>query len=290
MNYSNACNILDLSDPFSDKDLKHNYYLKALKYHPDKNNNIEAKHQFQEILDAYNYLNNSKKVFKENDNDYFNILEKFINVILDKNIDINKFLSILNNKYTEISVELLVQLPKNMLLKFHKFVDQYRDILHINKSITNKLEELIKEYTKNDITIILNPSLENLVNDEIYKISIKDETYYIPLWHHELVYELSSNFLIVKCEPNLENYINLDQYNNMYVNLSSSIQNIINNTSITINILNHKYIIPVNELYIKKYQRYTIKNKGISLIDINNIYNVVNRANIFIDIHLTDIS
>ena len=128
MNYHNACNILNLSNQFTYKELKHNYYIKALQFHPDKNSTIEAKNQFQEILDAYNFLNNYKDNFEdtedtpiENGSSYMTLLEKFINGILDKNIDINKILSILNNKYTEISVELLKQFPKNTLLKFHKF-------------------------------------------------------------------------------------------------------------------------------------------------------------------------
>ena len=45
-------------------------------------------------------------------NSYINILEQFISGIIDKNIDINKFLPIVNNKYTELSIEFLKQLPK----------------------------------------------------------------------------------------------------------------------------------------------------------------------------------
>ena len=82
----------------------------------------------------------------------------------------------------------------------------------------------------------------------------------------------------------------LDQYNNLYINLSIIIKNILSENSITINIAEKKYIIPINELYIRKYQRYMLKNQGIALIDINNIYNVEQRANIYVDIHFTDIN
>ena len=113
MNYSIACNILELSDKFTEKELKHNYYLKALLYHPDKNKDLDAKMKFQEVLEAYNFLNKYKDIeinLNENnsnensstENSYIHILEQFINGILDKNIDINKFLLILNKKYSEI--------------------------------------------------------------------------------------------------------------------------------------------------------------------------------------------
>ncbi len=288
MNYNNACNILDLSTSFTDKELRHNYYLKALQYHPDKNSERDAKERFQEVLDAYNYLNQHKPEVDSNEYTYFGILEKFINGITDKNVDIKHFVSILNNKYTEISVQLLKKLSKDSLLKIHIFIKQYSDILHINETIYTTIGELIKGYTKNDTIIILKPTLENLMNDEIYKLAFNDEIYYIPYWHHELVYDISNTSLIVECEPNIPDYITLDNYNNLYINISMSAESILNQSNILINIIDKKYIIPINELYIRKYQRYTLKN-GISLIDTNNIYNVENRANIYVDIHFTDI-
>ena len=69
MNYNNACNILDLNITFNERELKHNYYMKALKFHPDKNKDINAKKDFQEILDAYEYLKDSKNIDNDNDND-----------------------------------------------------------------------------------------------------------------------------------------------------------------------------------------------------------------------------
>ena len=294
MNYNKAINILELVDGFTEKELKHNYYLKALQFHPDKNNETDANEKFQEILDAYIFLKKYKNIYNpgdneretdgENDNSYTKILEQFINGILNKNIDANNFLSILNNKCSEISIELLQHFSKDTLLKLHQFVSKYSDILHINKDIVQKLEILIKDYTKNDTIQIINPSLENLINDEIYKLDFGKETYYIPTWHHELIYEISDNLLIVQCEPDLPEYITLDQYNNLYVNLSMTIKSILNDDSITINIGTKKYIIPINELYIRKYQRYIFKHQGISLINTKEIYNIDNRANVYVDI------
>ena len=225
----------------------------------------------------------------EKDNSYVNILEQFINGILNKNIDTNNFLSILNNKCSELSIELLQHFSKDTLVNLHKFVDKYSDILHINKDIVQKLEILIKDYTKNDTIQSINLSLENLINDEIYKLEIEDEIYYIPTWHHELVYEISGNLLIVQCVPDLPEYITLDQYNNLYVNLSMTIKSILNDDSITINIGTKKYIIPINELYIRKYQRYIFKSQGMSLINTKEIYNIDIRANVYVDICLTDV-
>jgi hypothetical protein len=292
MDYCNACNKLDLVDGFTEKELKHNYYLKALQYHPDKNTDADAKKKFQEILAAYDFLKKHKDTYsfpENNENSYSNILEQFISGILDKNIDTNNFLSILNNKCSEISIELLQHFSKDALLKLHKFANLYSDILHINKDIIQKLEILINDHTKNDIIQNIRPSINNLIDNDIYKLCYEGEIYYIPMWHHELVYELSGNLLIVQCEPQLPEYITIHQYNNLYVNLSTTVKSILNDNSITINIGEKKYIIPVSELYIRKYQRYIFKREGIPLVDMNEVYNVENKANIYVDICLTDV-
>lgn len=293
MNYNKACDILNLPKTFSQRELRHNYYINALKYHPDKNSGEDSGEKFQEILDAYNYLSvnreseDSDKEFEKYS--YFNILENFINGITDKNVDIKNFINILNNKYLDISLQLLKKLSKDSLLKIRIFIKQYGDILHINETISDTIEKLIKKHIENDMVIVIKPTLENLINDDIYKLSYRDEIYYIPMWHHELVYDISSTSLIVKCEPNIPEYITLDNYNNLYINISMSITSIINQENISINIIDKNYIIPVKDLYIRKYQRYTIK-KGISLIDTSNIYNVDHRANIYLDINFMDIN
>ena len=294
MNYGDACKILDLPSTFTCKELKHNYYLKALRYHPDKNPEVDATNKFQEVLDAYIFLNKYKDIIDDYDegidNSYLNIFEKFIGGVLNKNIDIKHFSKILNNKCSEITIEILKHFSHNTLLKLHEFVEKYADILYINREIVERLNELINNNnTSNDIIKEINPTLDNLMNNDIYIINHDDEIYYIPMWHHELVYELSGNSLVVYCEPELPEFMSIDQYNNIYVNLSMTLESILNDTSIEIVIGERQYIISVSELYIKKYQRYTFKQQGISVINIDDVYNVDKRANIYIDIHLSDI-
>ena len=297
MIYHDARIILDLPELFDEKILKQHYYLKALKYHPDKNHDIDANKQFQEVLEAYNYLRDHSSFKCDNDfsysslsddnNDHSNYLYIFENFIsgIDKNIDISKLLSIINNNYTEFSLKLLKQLPKNILLSLHKFVNQNADILHINMAISTELDKLIAQHTQDDSIVIVNPTIDNLLNDDAYKLQFNGETYFIPLWHHELVYDTSGQSLIVQCEPVLPDYINLDQYNNIYVALSINLSSIFKKEYLDLNIGLKTYKIPVAELYMRKHQRYTIKKTGISLINTRDIYNINERANIVVDIH-----
>ena len=68
-----------------------------------------------------------------------------------------------------------------------------------------------------------------------------------------------------------------------------SICDIFNQTNIDISIGGNSYIIPVKELLIKKNQRYIIRKRGIANVNIRDIFNIKNRADICIDIKFTDI-
>ena len=49
MNYHEACNILNLSNNFTNKQLKNNYYMLALQYHPDRNIDKDTKTEFSRV-------------------------------------------------------------------------------------------------------------------------------------------------------------------------------------------------------------------------------------------------
>ena len=293
MNYNKASHILNLDNNFSTKELKETYYNQALKFHPDRNREKDTTETFQEIQSAYTYL----LKFHNQDIDlninstitYTDLVKQFLDGIINKNLDSECFLNLINNKCNEITIDLFKTLPKTTLLNFKNIADRYSSTLNISNDITNKISQLVKECTKDDNVILLNPNLSNLINDEVYKLDISGEIFYIPYWHHELIYDLSYNSLIVQCEPKLPSYINIDKYNNLYINISTSIISIINTNNIDILIDNKKFYIPIKELKIIKYQRYTILNQGIPMINTNNIYSIYNRGSIYSDITFTDI-
>lgn len=309
MNYLRACKILDLSEKFNYKQLKHNYYIKALKYHPDKNVGNNTNEYFQEINAAYNYLNNieynannannanmrTNESSYTNDtlnkkNEYIEVLKDFLNNIVTKNLDIERFINILNSKCENITTELLKTLPKNSLLNFKILAKQYSSILNISNELIEKINNIAEEFTKNDNTILLNPTLSNLLNDELYIYNYKDEKIYIPYWHHELVYDLSDNSLIVQCNPKLPDCAIIDKYNNLYISISCNIKDIIYTNNIEITIANKLFNIPIKELKIIKKQRYALYNIGIPEINKKNIYSIETRSSIFFDITFNDIN
>ena len=306
MDYHRACKILYLPEKFNYKQLKHNYYIEALKYHPDKNIGNNTNEYFQEINAAYKYLENiqynvdDKNIYTNDSsytnnnlnkkNEYIEVLKDFLNNILTKNLDIDRFINILNSKCENITIELLKTLPKTSLLNFRILVKQYYSILNISNELVEKINNIAEEFTKNDNLIILNPTLSNLLNDELYIYNYKEEKIYIPYWHHELVYDLSDNSLIVQCHPKLPDCANIDNYNNLYISISCNLKDIIYTNNIEVTIANKLFNIPIKDLKIIKKQRYTLYNIGIPEINKKNIYSIENRASIFFDIIFNDIN
>ena len=160
-----------------------------------------------------------------------------------------------------------------------------------NSFLTNRIVSIIKKLSlnilqKNNIYII-NPTISNLLNSDIYKLTIANECVYVPLWHNELAYENA----IIKIYPILDNNITLDNnnalhytYKNKFSTLLEAISNNVN--SITISLDNNNYIININTLKITKYQIYIIENEGIPIINNNNILDNSIKGSIIFHIHL----
>jgi curved DNA-binding protein CbpA len=295
MNFKNACSILQINSTFSEIDLKKTYRILALKYHPDKNphNQKESEEKFKEIQESYEFLNNYlqyNKEIKDTKLDYNSIFSDFISSFFNNSSpEINDIIKIILRDGQNASIKIFEKLDKETAIKIFEFINTYQHILYISKETVDKLKEIINKKIENDNIIILNPSLEDLLNDNIYVLTFEEEKYFIPLWHDEIYYKnkKNNNDIVIKCIPELPNNISLDNNNNLIINVSFSINEILNKDVLTYNIGNIVYNINVSKLYIKSIQEYLIKGKGISLIQPNNIYDNSVKGNVIFVIFLT---
>lgn len=311
MDFQSAIKILELSHSFSLIELKKNYYKLCLKWHPDKNKtNPDATIKFQELSMAYMFLkeyletdlseedifnkknNNYYECDEPNDLDFINILNKFMDTLLCKKINKESLIHIiekLTNNCNKISIKLFENMDKETALEMYSYLKQYNDIMHISEESLNEIHFIINNKFKNDEIIKLHPNIDNLLNDEIYKLEFDSTTYYIPLWHHQLNYDLSlNNQLIVYINPILDNHINIDNNNNIHINLNSKINGLLNQGKIYFNIGEKVFEILCNKLKIIQEQDYIIKNKGILNINVNDIYNNSNRSDIIVHLTLSE--
>ena len=294
MNYQKACKILDLNPKQHIKidEIKQQYKIHALKYHPDKNKSPNSTEKFQEIYTAYEYLCNN--VDSDDDSDtcdksYSNILFKFLSSIIpiDKDtqvihIIIEKITNICENK----SVDFLEKLDKEMLIKINNLIKMNSDILHINNNYIEIIESMINKKSQNDEVIILNPTLEDLFDNNLYKLTVENETYIVPLWHHELIYENNNRDIYVKCNPVLPDNIEIDDINDIHIYKQYSIKELWGKDTFEVDIHIKKIQLEVDKLKLMRHQTIILLKSGISRVNLKNIYDVSMVSTIHIHVSL----
>jgi DnaJ-class molecular chaperone len=294
MNFNKARTILQINTTFSEVDLKKSYRIMALKYHPDKNphNQKESEEKFKEIQESYEFLSNHLQYNKENNtanSDYNSIFSDFLSSFFSNGSpEVNNIVNSILRDGQNASIKLFEKLDKDTAIKIFEFINNYQHILYVSKETVDKLKEIINKKIENDNMIILNPTLEDLLNDNIYVLTFEEEKYFIPLWHDEIYYKnkKNNNDIVVKCIPELPDNISLDNNNNLIINASFSISDLIKKEFVTYSIGNFTYEINVCKLYVTSNQQYIIKGKGISLIQPNEIYDNSKKGDVIFIIHL----
>ena len=325
MDYYNAFKILEIDiSKINTKDitlhtLKKQYHKLALKYHPDKNGNtVESNEKFKQIQEAYYYLKKELQFLDldlENDNNdnndknndqyeektaknqtmpvYMDILHLFMKGILEGKYDeiISKIIQEIVSGCKKISFTLFEDLDKETCMNIYNFLSKYRSILHLNDSILEGVREIVDHKFENVLIYKLNPTINDLINNNIYKLHVTDQICYVPLWINESYFDISGCEVIVLCEPDVPDNIFIDEYNNIHIVRKLSIDDelvnlITNNLNLMIHVADKVFEIPIEKLYMKKEQIYTIKNKGLSILDEFDIIKNFERGDIIVKIKL----
>jgi hypothetical protein len=301
MNYLLAFEILEIDINKKDITLeyiKKKYHKQALKYHPDKNGNTcESNDKFKQINEAYDYLKREieETPFLEKEETksslYVDILKVFLGGVIDGKYN-EVFTKIVNEfilNYSSISLKLFDDLDKETAMGIYTFLSKYKNLFHLKQEILDSIREIIIKKHENTTVYILNPSIDDLLNNNVYKLILDDNLYLVPLWHTELYFENNlQNEIIVLCEPKLDENMMTDEDNNLHViikvNWSSDFLSTKQN--IEVNVGSKIFNIPIKELFIRSEQYYRIRGGGLTKINENDIYDVDKKTDIIFKVYL----
>jgi curved DNA-binding protein CbpA len=300
MNLKEALDVLEIENisTLTLDSLKKRYHKKALQNHPDKNGNTqESTQHFQRIQEAYellkreiSFLNgdtNQQQSVEASNEGYNEILHLFIDGIFKGKY--NQFiLNIVKDIVSgcrEISLKLFEDMNKEQSLAIYNFIVKYKQLLRISEDTLEKVREILVNKFKDMQIYVLNPSINDLFQNNVYKLDIDNKLYFVPLWHSELYFDSD---IIVKCNPELPDNVEIDEENNLIIteriSHNNTIASLFVEKSRPIKIGDYSFELPMDQLFVRQYQTFILRGKGISKIVENDIYEVEDKADIIVKI------
>ncbi|MFY7728451.1 MAG: DnaJ domain-containing protein [Flavobacterium sp.] len=292
-----AFQALELDGTCDDMNLAriHKQYRKlALKYHPDKNGDTE---RFQLINEAYSHL---KTVLEDESGEnsetmeptpYENILRQFVASVMDPAyLDVaTKLIQKIVTTGKTMSAKWFEHLDKETALNVFIFLSRYRTILYLSDELLESIRQLVVDKYKDVVIYRLNPSIDDLIHNHVYKLYDQERLYLVPLWHSESYFDGSGCEIIALCDPVLPDHMTIDDCNQLIVEHQiyghgDLVEMLLNNESFGVEIAGEMHWIPLSELHMKTEQYYRIKGKGLTQIKKDNLYHVSDRADIIVKV------
>ena len=329
------------------QELNKRYHMLALKHHPDKNMNDN---------ETFKNINSAHKLVKEyffdgenNDaadegpggsssgNTYNSIFGIFVKSLLLKltkqktsvssrycNEDnINSIIQTILNKGIQSAVLLFRNMDKQSCLSIYDILSANQELFSISREILKELHDIVESKMKHDTIINLNPSITDMLLDKVYILRENDRSFYIPLWHSQLHFNLTpvisgedtvtqstkddnidteqtsagrESEMIVLCNPELPENVSIDENNNIYINdIDVDICELFKNQNILISIDDTSksrgfiYELRASDVCFRSDIRQRVRlygSYGLACVNSQDIYNVTTRAHVFAVIRL----
>ena len=173
--------------------LKKKYYKLALQYHPDKHQNSpESTEYFQKITEAYELL--KKEVSSDaEEKEEIHTYSSFLQLFLNKTPFLSSIIHYILKNYENITIHIFEGIEKNTAINVYNFLLTHKIILHISDELIDNVKNIILDKYK-DI-YILNPSLQELFGERIFKLNIQEK---IEIWWNKRLFDVKDklkNFL-----------------------------------------------------------------------------------------------
>jgi hypothetical protein len=286
----------------SENIIKRQYHKMARIYHPDKNSNKDAVEKFKVLNESYEFTmryygylederynleeedENDVGVFSSNES-WFSYIQPFMQSDIFLTIQSKILHSIMSQLYMKCeskAYSLIEQLDAYKLEKMVGLLKTNRQLFHISDEFIGNVEKMYTQKRNASQTVIVRPTLVDLIEEQVYKLEENSQIYYIPLWHHELIYDIDGRDLCITIEPDLEENIEIDDKNNVYVYKQMTLHEVWRIQEIEVDIGKRRLKIPRADLKMRPIQKFVFPNQGIPRISTQNVYDVSSKSKLII--------
>ena len=294
INTQEACDILSISrENLNNDSIKKAYIKAALRSHPDKNHDKTSTEKFVQINNAYEHLKNTVSIKKDTQNlsldTYFNMFSKIIETTTGIHVGNEYPDDLLNDIKSQIKdfiINEFKKINKNDAQDVYNYVVKFKDILGVDDYTITEIDNLIREKLENVDIIILRPELSQLFDPVLFPITYNGESYFVPLWHEEVEFDVNDKYLIVKIIPNLPDNILIDNYGSIRVNLQADCSKLLEEGYIDVIICDKKLRIHNKDITFQKMQTIIIKKEGIVQLNNNNILDGSKRGDVIVHLEI----
>jgi len=306
MNSRQAYKVLELEPGAAHETIRRQYKMLALKYHPDKNKAEGAADKYREIKEAHDVLCSSDKDptseagpstggwFSTGSSTYARTAADFFEMIYnDEQLQRRIFHPLLMRvvgSCEEKALDMFRKMEKKKAQKLYDILMLYQDTLHLSADILVKIrgivegaeEEGAEEPTIEDI-VVLNPNIDDLLNQSVYKLKQEDGTIlFVPLWHRELEYD----GVFVDCLPMLPDNVGLDEDNNIHVNCLLKVADLWDKDEIEVWVGSRAYNLDINRLRLVSKQVVQMEGLGIPVPNEADIFNVSRLSSVYAHVEI----
>ena len=272
--------------------------------------------------DDENKTKTSNNIYFEEETNlsYKSVLRNFIHSIsqtifnTDDSVFLDEIISIITNGSKEIIMKIFERMEEDVCMKIYSFLYQNRKILHIQNELFSIIQSIIEmkrsqQTQTQPLVFILNPTIDDLFENKLYvykffldekenqnpkETNNKKNVFYIPLWINETCFDNPNSkteedkeltFISI---PELDDWVDIDENNDICVNINISISSLflLLNQTIPVVLGKRTLYIPVKELRCVNTQSYIFKGMGISRHNEENIYDDSVKGDISVNISL----
>ena len=246
MDTKRACQILNIHEPFQEQDLKRAWRAAARKYHPDKNSAPESETRFLEAQEAYAFLS-----MYGGDGSNDSLLRNVMDIVTGGEMaDTCRFLTL----------DIFRRLDRAKAIRFLCYMEQYAALFQFEDEIIDEMRAILEEDSE---TVVIRPTIDNLLRSDIYCLEHGGATYYIPMWHDEMTYDR----LIVRCAPELPPHMLLDEKSTLHVTIKATPAKVFETGGIEFFVGEISFFVDGEKLRLVKRQTHVFEGKGVPRIN-----------------------